>query len=107
MKLLLDESVPRGLRSHLPGHVVSTVRDEGWLSRENGRLLEIGSRDFDVFITADQNLEHQQNLARFEIGILVLVARKNRLVDYLPLVPKILEALQAIQPGELRHIAVG
>jgi hypothetical protein len=61
--ILLDESLPRPLGPALIGHAVSTVRDEGWTSLSNGALLREAASRFDVLLTADQNLEFQQNLA--------------------------------------------
>ena len=52
MKLLLDESLPKDLRLHLPGHRVSTVPERGWASRSNGDLLRLAGSEFDVFLTA-------------------------------------------------------
>lgn len=99
MKVLLDESVPRRLNDCLEGHEVSTVRQQGWQTKDNGELLQLANSRFDVFVTADQNLEHQQNLTKYDIGVLVLVAPTNRLQDYLPLVPRLLQALETIKPG--------
>lgn len=105
MKILLDESLPRGLNQHFPGHSVATVPECGWASKSNGDLLAVAASDFDVLLTADQNLEHQQNLANFEIGIVVLVARSNRVADLLPIVPKVLEAISEVRPGVLVRVA--
>lgn len=66
MRILLDESVPKGLKRLLAGHENVTVAEQGWSSFSNGKLLESASPDFDILLTADQNLPHQQNLDRFE-----------------------------------------
>ena len=105
MKLLIDESLPRDLKKHFPGHSVATVPECGWASKSNGARLTLAAADFDVFLTADQNLEHQQNLANHDIGIVVLVARSNRIADLLPLVPNALEAILAIRPGVVVRVA--
>ena len=62
MRILLDESLPRRLIGELPGHTVSTVTENVWSALENGELLRAAAGSFDVFLTADQNLEYQQNL---------------------------------------------
>lgn len=72
MKLLLDESLPRRLRAHLPGHDVTTVQERGWSGTTNGKLLRLAESDYDAFLTADQNLQYQQNLTDFAIAVLVL-----------------------------------
>lgn len=66
----------------------------------NGELLALAEREFDVFLTVDQNLKYQQNLAAFEIGIILLVARNNRLITLLPLMPEVREALEKIKAGD-------
>ena len=48
---------------------------------------------FDVFLTADRNLSYQQDLSSFDIAVVVLVSRSNRLDDLRPLVPRVLEML--------------
>ena len=106
MKILIDESLPRDLKKHFPGHSVSTVPECGWASMSNGALLAVAAPDFDVFLTADQNLEHQQNPANYDIGIVVLVARSNRIADLLPLIPKTLDTILEIRPGPVVRVAV-
>ena len=105
MKILIDESLPRDLKKHFSGHSIATVPECGWASKSNGDLLAVAAPDFDVFLTADQNLEHQQNLANYDIGIIVLVARSNRIADLLPLVPKTLDTILAIRPGLLVRVS--
>ena len=106
MKLLLDESVPMQLRSLLIGHDVSTVRHTGWSGKSNGELLALARDEFDVFVTLDRNLEHQQNITERDIPIIVLIARRSR-IDYLePLVPRVLEALQILKRGQVIRIGV-
>ena len=105
MKLLLDESLPRRLEPSLPGHEVTTVPLRGWAGKKNGELLELASREFDVFSTADQNLPYQQRLADYDIAVVVLAGRTNRLEDLRPLIPKVLETLGAVRPGTVMRIA--
>jgi hypothetical protein len=65
----------------------------GWASKTNGELLALAAVDFDVFVTSDRNLTHQQNLSAFNIAVIVVVAASNRLEDLRPLVPGLLEVL--------------
>jgi len=44
----------------LSDHEVHTVAAVGWSGKENGELLRFAADSFDVLLTADQNLEHQQ-----------------------------------------------
>ncbi len=100
MRILLDESVPRRLKRDLRGHQVSTVTEIGWRGKKNGELLRLANGQFDAFVIVDQNLEYQQNLKRFDIAFILLVAVNNKYETLSPLVPKILEVLKSIQRGD-------
>jgi len=102
VKILLDESLPVRLAHELHGHKVATVTQEGWTGTKNGELLKLAAGKFDVFITADQNLQYQVNMLRAKIPIIILVAKTNRLADLKPLVPKILLALRNLEKGITR-----
>jgi predicted nuclease of predicted toxin-antitoxin system len=106
MRLLLDESLPRGLKSFLVGHDVSTVQEMGWAGTSNGKLLQLAQAEFEVFITADQNLQYQQNLAGFDIAVLILAATSTRIPDLEPLILKTLGALSELTSGEVRRVAL-
>ena len=101
MRLLLDESLPRRLRTELHGQQVVTVPGMGWAGRTNGELLSLARDRFDAFLTADQNLEYQQNLSEADIPVIVLAASSNRFDDIKPLIPDVLSALENIKPGEV------
>ena len=88
MRLLLDECVPKKLKNELPGHEVSTVLEMGWAGVKNGLLLGRAAERFDVLITTDQNVEHQQNLSELDLGILVLIALRNDIDLLRPLMPR-------------------
>ena len=62
-RVLLDENVDRLLKSHFDSTVdVATVPEQGWTGLSDGELLRRADRRFDVLVTMDQNLPHQQNL---------------------------------------------
>src|SRR5262245_39958559 len=105
MRLLLDESLPYRLKTVFPDHRANTVTEMGWKSPSNGELLARASGLFQVFLTADRKLQYQQNMTRFDIAIIVLIARRNRFEDYEPLIPRLLDALARIGPGEVFRIA--
>ena len=104
MRVLLDESLPRPLGRLLTGHYVRTVAQEGWASFENGELLQASAARFDVLLTADQNLEHQQNPTTLPIAVIVLVAESNRLESLEPLVPDLLKALANLRPQTIARV---
>lgn len=101
MRLLLDECVPRPLRRYLAEHEVYTVEQAGFKSLKNGALLAAASESFDVLVTVDRNLQHQQNIEKFKIAVLVISAPTNNLLDLLPLVPNALQALAVISGGTI------
>lgn len=81
MKILLDESLPRKIRYDFgKDHDVWTVRDKDWLGKKNGELLKLMIADgFDLFVTADQNLQYQQRIEKLPVTIAVLKGSDNRL----------------------------
>lgn len=106
MRVLLDEQLPRQLARELTDHEVHTVQQRGWAGLKNGELLRNAAEaGFEVFVTADQNLEFQQNLSDSELFVLVLVAQSNTLEDLLPLVPSILAEIPNAQAGNV--VAIG
>ena len=68
---------------------------------QNGDLLVLAEKHFEVFVTVDRNLSFQQNLIRYNIAVLVLRARSNRLRDLRPLVPELLTSLSSANLGEV------
>jgi predicted nuclease of predicted toxin-antitoxin system len=104
MRILLDEDVPRRLGALLTGHEVETVPRNGWSDVKNGKLLALAATKFDVFLTMDQNIEFQQNLANLPIAILVVEAHSNRMEHLQPLVADILDGLVHIPLRSLRRV---
>lgn len=104
MRILLDESLPIELRDELPQHSIRSVQEMGWSSLKNGELLRRAVDEFDVFLTADQNLQHQQNVKALPIAVAVLVARSNRIQSLRPLVPALLSALSSLEPRTLFRV---
>ena len=98
---------PRPLRRELAGHDVRTIQEMGWVGKKNGELLALmGGAGFEVLLTVDQSLRHQQNLASSGVAVVVMVAVSNRLADLGPLVPGVEAALRGIQPGDAVEVRV-
>jgi hypothetical protein len=72
----------------------------GWASKRNGELLRLAEREFDVFLTVDRKLQHQQNLPAFDIAVIILVANSNTLGDLQPLMAQVLEHLPIAKAGQ-------
>lgn len=105
MRVLLDEQLPRQLAPYLTGHDVRTTQQQGWAGSKNGELLkQARAAGFEVFVTGDRSLQHQQNLAHSGLFVVVLVAVSNALEDLLPCVPKALEAIANGHPGDVVRV---
>jgi predicted nuclease of predicted toxin-antitoxin system len=103
MKILLDESLPRKLRNDFgKDHEVWTVRDKGWLSKKNGELLKLMINDgFELFVTADQNLQYQQNVEKLPLTIAVLHGSDNRRSTLQTIIPLL---FKRIDDGNLPNV---
>jgi hypothetical protein len=105
MHVLLDEQLPRHLAREIGVHDVSTVQQRGWAGLQNGELLRVAAdAGFDVLVTADRNLQFQQNLSQSRIGIILVIAPSNALEDLLPLVSNLLAAIPKSRSGQLLRV---
>ena len=78
MKLLLDENLPKRLKSDFLNHQIFTVRDMGWNGKKNGELMKLLiENNFDALITFDKNLQFQQNFEKYQVPVIVLNALDN------------------------------
>ena len=102
---MLDECVHVDLRHHLAGHEVLTVAYMKWKGLKNGRLLAEAVRNgFDVMVTTDRGVAYEQHLDVLPIAVVILNAATNDLADLLPLIPRLLTALNHVQPRSVTHI---
>ncbi|HEU4874646.1 MAG TPA: hypothetical protein VFT44_16215 [Pyrinomonadaceae bacterium] len=85
--------------------VLLDVTEQGWSGIQNGELLNLAATKFDVFLTVDQNLSFQQNIKNFNIAIILMVARNNRLKTLLPLMPAVRAAVDEVKAGEIVRIS--
>lgn len=77
----------------------------GWSDLLNGELLDQAvAAKFDVLLTADANIQHQQDLTNRPIAIVVVRGRDNRLQTHLPMMKEVLKALLEIEPGQFVEI---
>ena len=68
---------------------------------QNGKLLALAEKSFDVFITMDGNIQFQQNYSNLKLILIALKAQSNRLADTEPLVAKLVTLLPTLKPGTL------
>lgn len=68
MRLLIDECLPRRVKFLFSeaGHECETVRDAGFSGKENGELLALADKDFDVLVTIDRNMPFSAESCRQE-----------------------------------------
>jgi hypothetical protein len=76
----------------------------GWAGIRNGEPLRLAAAEFDVFLTPDQNLPFQQNLADLPLAVIVLVAPTNRLESLEELAPELLEILPKAVAGKALRV---
>jgi hypothetical protein len=72
----------------------------GWAGLKNGSLLTRAQNEFDVLISMDGSIATRQNLSEFDIAVIGLSAKSNRLQDTNPLMPKVLAILPGIRFGQ-------
>lgn len=88
MKILLDECVTKRLKKHLEEFEVFTVRELGLSGIKNGKLMSYCvDNHFDILLTIDKNLMHQQNLDQYPVTIVVincLTSKIEELITFLP-----------------------
>ncbi|HET8865546.1 MAG TPA: DUF5615 family PIN-like protein [Gracilimonas sp.] len=103
MKLLLDENIPNPLKKELSDFDVFTVQDQDWQGKENGELLKLMfENNFDALITADKNLQSQQNFKTYPIPVSVLNVPRLTYKHILELIPKLKEILNTdLKPGSV------
>ncbi len=105
MRILFDHGTPKGLARTLVGHSVELTKSRGWDTLTNGELLSAAEQaGFDILITTDKSLPHQQNLRSRRIAVIVLGVARWRLIKRM--VPRILAALGDMRPGTYEVVDV-
>jgi len=98
VRVLLDEMLPRKLKRLLPrGAEVVTVQERGWDSKKNGELLTLAEKEFDVLFTTDRGIPHQQDISCFDLEVVVLSARSNRLSDLEPRMEEVRRLIEELR----------
>ena len=101
MKVFVDECVTYLLMPHFTRHDFTHIFDTPWQGMKNGALLRLVESKYDVFMTTDRHIPHQQNLRKLNLAVIILRGVSNKIDDLLPLVPKTLDALDHIDTGDL------
>ena len=102
MKILIDENLPVKLKRSFEDHDIFTVRDMKWDSYKNGKLLSSAiANGFDILMTSDKNLQHQQNFNKLNIALIVFNVRLLKWQFIEPLIPKAKEVIPLIEKGKI------
>ena len=105
MKVLFDQGTPVPLRRHLSEHRVETAYERGWSNLRNGALLDRAEAEgFELLVTTDQSLRHQQNLAARRLSVLVLMSTSWPRIE--ARADRIVAAIDRIAPGECVEVAI-
>lgn len=98
MRVLFDQGTPVPLRESLSEHDDSTAYERGWSTLKNGDLLDAAAREgFEVLVTTDRNLRHQQNLRARSIVIVVLTTTSWPRIQRD--IPAVVRAVNGAVPG--------
>ena len=65
--------------------------------------MRLAEAEFDVFLTADRNLPHQQSLGPLSLGIVVLAAGTTKLDGLRLLAHSIQKAVDVNKNGQIIH----
>jgi predicted nuclease of predicted toxin-antitoxin system len=101
VKILLDECLPLDFRHSFPTHETHTAQWAGLKGKKNGELLRAAdTAGYDVLLTVDQGIPHQQWFVGRKLSIILIRSSTNQIEDLLQLVDAIFHALERIQPGQ-------
>lgn len=105
MKVLLDHCMPRRFAHLLPRHEVTTAFDHGWDRLRNGVLLAASANaGYDVVVTVDRRMKHEQNLETLPIAVIVICAGSNDFEVLTRMAPTVCAALERVRPRELIEV---
>lgn len=97
--LLLDENLPRPLKQYFSDRFeVKTVSDLGWQSKENGQLLAAMDDAEIELVTADRNLQFQQNLNKYRVRLALIISHDTRLKSLISRIAEIERAIWESDP---------
>jgi len=105
MRVLFDQGTPVAIRLALSEHSVRTAYEEDWSSLTNGELLTAAQEaGFDVLLTTDTNLPHQQNLAGRKLAVVIL--NRNRWTLIKARMTEIAAAVSSAKPGTFSVVEI-
>jgi len=98
MRILFDQGTPVTIRGALQGHSIRTANEEGWSSLSNGELLRAAeAAGFEVLLTTDTSLPHQQSLKGRKLAVVILTRNRWKLIQLR--MTEIVAAVNSARPG--------
>ncbi|HEX5153956.1 MAG TPA: hypothetical protein VFW07_21065 [Parafilimonas sp.] len=98
MKILLDECVTKRLKPYLAEFEVFTVSEMNWNGVKNGKLMSLCiDNGFDLLLTIDKNLMHQQNLGKYKLTIAVLNSSTSKIEELILFMPSFKEQVDKLE----------
>ena len=98
MKILLDECVTKRLKMYLEEFEIFTFIELALSGIKNGKLMTYCVENkFDILLTIDKNLLHQQNLGKYPVTIVVLNCFTSKIEELITFLPSF-----KLQVGELQ-----
>jgi predicted nuclease of predicted toxin-antitoxin system len=104
VRILLDECVNPRLRQAFPDHIVFTVSEGKWRELPDAKLIAQARGKCDVLVTIDKGFEHEHNLKKLTLGVVIVHVNRNRIEDYRPLFPSLRDAAERVRKGEVIHV---
>ena len=84
---------------------MDTLAEKGWSEKSNSELLDLAEREgYEVLVTTDQNMPHQQNLARWRVGVFILLSTHWSMVRLRT--GEIARAIEAVRPGQAVEVSI-
>ncbi len=81
------------------------MAEQGWSELDNGDLIERAEDEgYDILVTTDQNMRHQQNLAGRRLAAVVLLSTAWPYVRLRT--EEIRVAISQVRPGEFREVPI-
>ncbi|MEX2152136.1 MAG: hypothetical protein WD825_02295 [Gemmatimonadaceae bacterium] len=106
MLILFDHGTPKGLARALSGHTIHTAQSKGWDTLSNGALLDAAEEaGFELWLTTDRRIRHQQNLRVRRIALVVLTG-STRWSSVRQHADRVAAAVASATPGSYAEVEI-
>ena len=102
MKILLDECVTKKIKALLVGYTVFTIGQMEWKGLKNGMLIKKAEqKNFDILLTIDKNICHQQNIEKYNISIVILNTNNSNIETLQEYIPNFINQINSFENGKI------